>query len=175
MLLVVKGMLRFIGAAHHIPCSDSGLLIGGYAAEKNRGIGRGSMPYLTLDEAPPNIETIFARTMLAVRSNLNLRHHGLQSAVGNSVELSRISSKAWRFDDVLSQQYQKNLWLTQPKMALSTRSSTLYDGDPPFDPSKFGSVLDHMNSDTNRAFTDSLVTFFSTKGAGTRFANQSMI
>jgi hypothetical protein len=173
--LVIQNMLCFMGAGHHFAGTDSGLTIGGYCSMQPGDGGSINMPYLKLDKAPANIETMYARTMLAVSTNS--KNHQLCGRVrmGVSVQLLTNSAMAWRHDTVMGNKMKTNRWETNQKMDLFFRSSSLYDNSPSTEKDEFGSTIDHMKSETNRLFTDSLCEFFRTQGAGTRFAVKNMI
>ena len=177
MLLVVQHMLRFMGADNHLAGTDSGLLLGGYKpiARYFEG-GRKSFPFLKLDIAPVNIETMFARTAFALQSNLANRLNRCKlTGDGQTLELLGQSCMAWRQDVDLGMNLCKKSVVCDQRMGDSSRSSTLYDIDKPNTATRFGLAKDHMNSATNRVFHDSLCEFFQSQGAGTRFHNQYMV
>ena len=127
-----------------------------------RSAGSINMPYLRLDKAPANIETIYARTMFAVSTNS--KNHQLcgRARMGVSVQLLTSSAMAWRHDIVMGNKMKANRWETKQKMDLFFCSSSLYDNSPSTETDEFGSTIDHMKSETNRLFTDSLCEFFRT-------------
>jgi hypothetical protein len=176
LMLVVQHMLRFMGAGNLRAGTDSGLLLGGYSPiERTHNCGRVNMKFLHLDQAPVNIETMFARTVVALRANLKDRRlmRANLMVIGQQVDLSSMSAQAWRFDTNLSNKILQTRDAVTPKMVGSARSSSLYNVEKMG--SEFGSVREHMDRTTNCAFHDSLCQFFQSQGAGTRFHNQYMI
>jgi hypothetical protein len=175
LALVVQSMMCFMGVANHIAGSESGLAIGGYALIKSRYGGHVNMPYLNMNDAPANMETMYARTMYAVGTNSNHRKVVSKLHTGKPVELFVQSSLAWRHDAVLGQHLRRNLWEPTRLPFDDARSSSLYDCSLSNKGSEFGSVFDHMKRSTNMLYTKRLGSLFENGGAGTRFVNDNII
>jgi hypothetical protein len=110
LAMVVQKMMCFMGASNHTAGAECGLAIGGYAPIKSRGGGCINMPYLDMNEAPANMETMYARTMFAVDVNMEHRNVASRGRLGGVVELQLKSSVAWRHDDVLGHNLRTNIW-----------------------------------------------------------------
>ena len=94
-------MLCFMGAGHHLAGTDAALLIGGYRAIKDRGVGCVSMPYIKLDRPPANIETIFCQDNDRTACQFGNRKGRMTACQDQSVDLYSTLATAWRYDDEL--------------------------------------------------------------------------